>query len=1102
MTVRRNRSIPHLLWLLLLFLSITFAGKANAQVVTTPASDVNRIVYVANAIDHLQNSLAPEKVALAVFIVKMYSLDADAQFFPNPSPNYNSNANPGTVVRWMVQAQEKYDIQYRSRTTPRKPRFPLLAHDALSTMMGFLAVQPGSPISGTMAAEAINFQTAVGYRVGNPQTRYLDQSNFLGSSRVTGGFYNYRNRFLEKMFDLAQINPRAATAVDTFFGQLFNASVRDTARQVLDKNTALRDSQNFAPFVTLIRPDGSIQVTEAQFNTVAMNFQNRMAAVTTQSMNGLAEITNLQKANYAATYLNPTSPDATAIRLKTQTVMNVVAPMLQGAGAVSYALPFTIEPDPNYTAYQQTVAGLAVGEATARLAANVVRVAGYGAAAAVGFATPGSAADGAIAAVEAAAAAIDVVGDGLALTAATMDLAASFGAFGPSDEEVIMNGINMLSSQLNQVQVQLNNRFDIIDAKIDTLYTVMNNQFSAVKGLLVNQGVLLSQIQLQVSALQNQVNAVQADVFRLSESIFDFANTQYRQTLNTTLVNIDTHVRNATPITSDQYQNLYAVVLNHALSGSSDSQEISSVASRGYSDVDLVREFSIGPFPEWNINYMLEFLERKWGLVLRPGGSNIANPRAWAMSVTGMMRLASADPQYFLVTTANDKSSDGSGFFGARNVGRAIQTTVANCTVIYNPTTFRFERSPLFELLLQFQQQKATALDAALIALETDPEASPALTTLASKVAHIKAQWNISMPTARGAALQTAWKELDGSRRLLEQFTQFGLSRSLTRDEFLRSALYSPQRLPDSLVVYNPAETNAATAKSLYAKWQSNAPNPRLTFETAQSQRWTALSDVIITTLNVLVADTTALNANGEPLAEVDDLLQRFGYYTLTRVSGHVQPAANNGGFIPGEPMYVTFRSRTGSQVPFLLPVLLDAGGNFTVFVPEDNYDVRIKADRYLAKTVFIVNTLLGNVTLASGKINVSLLTGDVTGDNVVNNSDQIAVRNAWGQARFDPRWNPAVDINHDNSVDINDLLLLVAAYNSTAASLNWNPAADATADGRVDINDLLLLIAAYNSSGDVNPAFDILCDLNNDNMINNADMLLLRANLGKHGDQ
>src|SRR5262249_47038321 len=146
--------------------------------------------------------------------------------------------------------------------------------------------------------------------------------------------------------------------------------------------------------------------------------------------------------------------------------------------------------------------------------------------------------------------------------------------------------------------------------------------------------------------------------------------------------------------------------------------------------------------------------------------------------------------------------------------------------------------------------------------------------------------------------------------------------------------------------------------------------------------------------LDKIVAEDAPLNRVGEPLAAVDTMLRRFDFYTLTRVSGHVAP--KQGKFVPGEPIYLTFRRVAGA--PLSTPVTLDANGNFLVYIPEDVYNLAIKADKFLQAVVPGVNTNQGNIPSQYNTmtINVQLLVGDVNGDNVVDDADLAAMRRAW----------------------------------------------------------------------------------------------------------
>ena len=996
---------------MLLFL---WAGTSPAfaqNTIITPADEVNRIIYVANAIDRTASSQTSERVAIAVFVIKLYSVDNplpnEVPYCPNPSPNNNPNFPSGTALRLIAQAQAKFDRLYRIKGNLK---FVMQSYDIAAAMLGLMSEQPGNPVANTITIEALNFQTCVGQRVNDNQPAYLQQSNYLGGSRVAGGFSQYRNLVFGKMFDLARQNPRVASVVDAFFGPLFKCSVLDNTRTLLNKNPVLRDSQNFAPFVSLIGSDGRIVIpvtivnnrpTYPAFATRALDFNTRMNSVTTTAMSTMASVTTAQKTNYAAYYLSP-DPN---VRASIATMSAVITPKLQGSQAAAYALPFTVKPDPRYTAYQQAVAGLEVGAEVAAVAAAIVKTANF------------------IDPVEAVGSGIEVVEHGLLLAARAMDLGATYGKYGSTDEEVIMDGITQLSEQLNKVQIQINARLDIVDAKLDTIYTTMNSQFNAVRGYLVNINATLVEVQNQVRGMQLQINTVQSDIYRLSQFIYNFSNESLRTSsgLISSLDQTDSIARNGTNIDLSSYSDLYSTVKSYALVQSKATAEVSdwNTPNRVYSDLALVNELSLGGFPEWNINYILEFARRKWGLTLGPA-SGIANPRAWAMSATGMMRLAAAKPDFFAQTTLNDASGSGDGFYGARNVGRDIQQAIADCTIRFNPGTSRYEKSFLFRRLMDFQQTKATALISAITAVENATGG-----TLANQVAAVRTQWNAQTPTPQGAVLQNAVKELDGSRQLLEKFTELALSRSAAQNDFLTSFLYSPQRLPDAPLVNNPGETNSATAKSLYGKYNGGATNPKDTFTTLQNQRWTATDTLYQSLLDFIVANTTRDNPVGEPLAEVENLIQRFGYFTLSRIAGKVRPKPGQGQFVPGEPIYLTFRSRTFSQPDLTITTTLDAGNVFLVAVPADNYDVLIRTAKYLQKGVYGVDARNGGIALSTGRIDVQLTVGEIYFDNRIDTRDLLALRNAWLSTPASPNWNPLADLNSDGVVNGADLILL-----------------------------------------------------------------------------
>jgi hypothetical protein len=131
----------------------------------------------------------------------------------------------------------------------------------------------------------------------------------------------------------------------------------------------------------------------------------------------------------------------------------------------------------------------------------------------------------------------------------------------------------------------------------------------------------------------------------------------------------------------------------------------------------------------------------------------------------------------------------------------------------------------------------------------------------------------------------------------------------------------------------------------------------------------------------------------------------------------------------PSQPVTLTFRPRNGKP-SFNRVVTVSPQGIFSVNnVPGRQYDVLVKAEKFLA-TLQPIDLSTGNVADAA----ITMRSGDANGDN---------------------------------AVDITDLLALIAHFNQNAPSSDYAEAVDFNGDGRNDISDLLLLIANYNQLGD-----------------------------------
>jgi hypothetical protein len=967
------------------------------------APDVNRMVYVSNAIYHMDGGVGDEKAAEAFYVLQAYQADP--------------NANPDVILRFLATAQDRFDTLYRSFATPGTDRFLMRSFDNLANMLSILASLPGNANGSALINESVAFVTRAGNYLAGSTDDWLQTSNALGRSQASGGFEDYRNTQLVNLYNLAQTNSNAAKVVDIFFGPRFNASVTDTAQQILNNNTALRDSANFAPVATFIRPDGTFLVRHDQARALLTDFDNRMSSLANSNMAVLHTVDGMQL-DYAGATLNPATVTQVQTMVRNQ-IVSVDIPMLQAGGAAAFAAPFTIAPDPTYTEYQIKSAQLKLSARVGQLTADYIETA------TAAFDIPPKLST--IASGEA-----KVVADTLDVSAAALDVNAAMGKYGKSDTEVIMDGVNRLSSQLNTVQQQLNERFDRLDANITTLYTTMNAQFASVNSTLQQINSTLNDVQVVVSSSQQTGLQTQAALDRLSQNIFAFAQWGGRQTLKTDLAIVDTDARNNIPIASSDFVNYYTVCRQFAIGDavSSPSEVGPPLSTRSFDDLSVEQELTQGPANsnspynvEMNLNYILEYARRNYASpaggtpflpicpLLPNGVASIANPRSWEMSAIGLGRMCAYDPVNYAAVTANDLPKSSDGLYAVRQVGQNLQNTVAN--IALNPDN---TKSPLFADLVLNQQLKANALDSALLAIENFQGGN-----LANAVSFVLAHWPANIAHSDTSALQNAAVALQGSKHLLDNFVAFGLSRSLQQSDLLSSLLYSQQRLPDADLV-----------KALYANWTPGQPDPRLTFETYEMERNMALSTLLNNILNNIVANTTSLNRSGEPLASIDAMMKRLDYFASVRISGKVTPQAGSA-LIPGDPITLTF---VGSSQTITVPAIPDASGNFTVSLPVypvDNYILYAKADRFLrAKYPNLILVSEGNIPntnpLSQNRnviINIPLYAGELTGDNVINSADLIALRNAWFSTPSSPNWNPRADLNGDGVVNAADLALL-----------------------------------------------------------------------------
>lgn len=122
----------------------------------------------------------------------------------------------------------------------------------------------------------------------------------------------------------------------------------------------------------------------------------------------------------------------------------------------------------------------------------------------------------------------------------------------------------------------------------------------------------------------------------------------------------------------------------------------------------------------------------------------------------------------------------------------------------------------------------------------------------------------------------------------------------------------------------------------------------------------------------------------------------------------------------------IEFREPGGGSVFGTATVEVGPNLEFMLACPRATpFDVSMKASHFLRRRVAVNPT-------GSASVNLSLVNGDVNGDNSVNISDFLALRAAFGTSPGSATWNPMADLNRDGSVGIPDFLILRRNFGAT----------------------------------------------------------------------
>lgn len=187
-------------------------------------------------------------------------------------------------------------------------------------------------------------------------------------------------------------------------------------------------------------------------------------------------------------------------------------------------------------------------------------------------------------------------------------------------------------------------------------------------------------------------------------------------------------------------------------------------------------------------------------------------------------------------------------------------------------------------------------------------------------------------------------------------------------------------------------------------------------------------ADVIGTISNQ--ANLAYTDSQGNAKNVLSNTVQISLYETNYSISGHVELQNYYIVNVTTVPIRVELRKQGGSTTT--QTVNLNSSGNYTLTnIPVGNYNLAFKASHWLQKVTPVPPATLPVNQNVTG-VNVSLINGDVDGDNEVTSDDLTFMMTAFGTSVGpppSPKWDARCDLDGEGEVTSDDLTFLMTNF-------------------------------------------------------------------------
>jgi hypothetical protein len=240
---------------------------------------------------------------------------------------------------------------------------------------------------------------------------------------------------------------------------------------------------------------------------------------------------------------------------------------------------------------------------------------------------------------------------------------------GPSPLQMVSDQITDLSVQVDEIRVEMTERFNRIDSQLTTIASSIDSGFAAMVGYFQGVNSNLESIQTQVATAQTNLNRMEQNLYGVLADGFNFPF----------IISMDTYLnyrdRNNQDIARADYiaaeGAFYSAATNQAVSQTYAGPNASSLAYDATA-IDQLNNFPLG----YNINNLRVFPAQSLGLPSL-GSQRVPNPMSWSLNADAYAQLGRENPWYMAQTVSGDPTRVNTVLSGGQGV-QAVMSAARN----------------------------------------------------------------------------------------------------------------------------------------------------------------------------------------------------------------------------------------------------------------------------------------------------------------------------------------------------------------------------------------------------------------------------------------